>query len=161
VISARIQLRIVALFYLAVAALGTIVTGAILISASHSQYQADSPADYFTRRASERFPSLVAGAVVLIVLSFWSFRLLTLSRPWRIIAVTLSSLSSLSHIVDATRNTLIVTPKMLPLTPDNYQYLVIELAVLWAIPLAFSLCSFVLWKHGLSAVTRSNEAIDA
>jgi hypothetical protein len=143
--STRVLLRIASLFYLVVAVLKVIVM--VTMRTMASQTQSGSLPHHVALRAAQHFPLTAAIAVGLIVLSGLSLRFLTLSRPWRIAAIAVSLFFSLSQIANAARVTLIVTPMYLNFGPDNYGYLAAELAMPWGWALAYSLCSYLLWKQ--------------
>lgn len=151
-ISTRVLLRIVALFYVVVAVLKVSVMVTMRMMAS--QTQSGSLAHYAALRAAQSFPLTVATAVGLFVLSGLSLRFLTLSRSWRIAAIAVSLFISLLEIANAARKTLIVTPTFLKLGPDSYGYLAVELAVFWGWALAYSLCSYLLWRQLLASNNR-------
>jgi hypothetical protein len=151
VISTRIQLRLIALFYFIVAALKVIAIVTIKMMAS--QASSGSLAEYSALRASQGFFLTVATAAELFVLSGLSLQLPKLSRPTRIAAVALSLLISLSQIARATRETLVLFPMY---SKGDYEYLAVAMAVSWAWPLAYSLCSYLLWKQLENSNNRSS-----
>jgi hypothetical protein len=144
-ISTRVLLRIVALFYVVVGIVKVIVIFTMRTSAS--QTQAGSLAHHVAVRAAQRFSLTAATAIGLFVLSGLALRFLVLSRSWRIAAIAVSLLFSLSQIANAARQTLVVVPKYVTLGPDNYGYLAVELSLFWGWAIAYSLCSYVLWKQ--------------
>jgi hypothetical protein len=143
--STRVLLRIVALFYLVAAALKVIVM--VTMRTMASQAQSGSLAHYAALRAARSFPLTAATAVGLFALSVLALRFLVLSRSWRIAAIAVSLFISLLEIANATRKTLIVAPTYLKLGADSYGYLAVELALFWGWALAYSLCSYLLWKQ--------------
>ena len=144
-ISTRVLLRIVALFYLVVAALK--VFAMVTMRMMALQTESGSLVHDVALRAAEAFPLNATIVVGLCVLSGLSLRFLTLPLSWRIAAIVVSLFVSLLEIATAAQSTLIVTPTFLKLGPDHYGDFAFELAVLWGWALAYSLCSYLLWRQ--------------
>jgi hypothetical protein len=154
--SPRAQLRIVALFYAAVLALGLFALATI------NSTGASTPSGLITqepaKHAKDAIPLAAVTAFLYLGLSVLSFRFLALSRVWRIAAIAGSLGVSLSQAATSVRDTLIVTPTLLNLGPDSYGILAVELSVFWGRALAFSLCSYVLWRQFTGEHTSSSTA---
>jgi hypothetical protein len=133
------------MFYVFVAILKVIWIVAMRTTAS--QAQSGSLAHEVAHRAAQSFPLAAAAAIGLCVLSGLSFRFLALSRSWRIAAIVTSLLVSLSQIANSARDTLLVTPAYLDLGPQAYSALAVALGMYWGLAVAFSLCSYLLWKQ--------------
>ena len=142
-ISARAQLRIVAIFYAAITVLGLVGFAAIITTGA--SMPSGSIMREHAQHAAKAFPLAAVTAILYLVLSGLSFRFRVLSRSWRIAAIAGSLLVSLSQIATSARDTLIVTPILLD--PADYGTLAVELGIFWGRALAFSLCTYLLWRQ--------------
>lgn len=142
-ITTRVQLRIVALFYFAVAVLG--VLAIVTTRAMASRTLPGSIGQELGLRAAYGVPSAAATAMGLLLLSGLSLRFMALSHAWRIVAIVGSLYFSLLNVAISARDTFIVTPILLG--PSDYGTLAVELSVFWGRALPFLLCTYLLWKQ--------------
>lgn len=144
--STRVQIRIVALFYAVYAVLGVISIVTFLMMVSRTL--PGSLVHEMGLRAVDRFPWLAAGVLAFVVLSGLAFRFMALSRSWQIATIAGSLYISVREIFGAVRRTFAVNADYWKVAPDIFGPRSIELIVYWAPVLAFLLCSYVLWRVG-------------
>ena len=137
-ISARVQLRVTAVIYalFGIACLIWIAIAPTLVSSLSRETSNQAPS---------AIPFVATWAIACFVLSGLSLCFLMLDRSWRIRAIVGSLLLSLVAIWAVARFSAEVAPVYWSLGERGL--LAIKLGTWWGIALAYSLCSFLLWKQ--------------
>jgi hypothetical protein len=146
-VSARVQLRVVAAIYalFGVAFLLWIAIVGIMASTSTPT----SPMHELDERAASAIPSVAMSAVECLALSGLALCFLKLGRLWRVATIAGSSLLSLLVIWNAVRVSAADIPEYLAWRQQGGPTypLVVMLATWWGIALVYSACSLLLWRH--------------
>jgi len=143
--SARVQLRIVALLY---AMFGAVYLCWIAVVWSIApSTPSGSLADQFVSRLASAIPFVAAGAFVCLVLSGLSLCFLKLGWSWRIATIAGSSLLSLNLLWSAARHSADVAPIYLALEPPDHVHLAIDLGFWWGLTSLYLICSLLLWRQ--------------
>jgi hypothetical protein len=144
-VSARVQLRVVAALYASFGAVCLLWIAMVWTAAS------SAPLASLTHQVADRcasaIPSVAARAIGSFVLSALSLRLLMLSRSWRMATTVGSVLFSLLIVLAAARVSAVDIPVYLAMEREDYPVLAIVLGLWWGLALVYSVCSYLLWRQ--------------
>jgi hypothetical protein len=144
-VSARVQLRVVAGLYASFGAVCLLWIAMVWTTAS------SAPSASLTHQVAERYasaiPSVAARAIGSFVLSVLSLRLLMLTRSWRMATAVGSVLFSLLIVLSAARVSAVDIPVYLAMEREDYSVLAIVLGLWWGLALVYSVCSYLLWRQ--------------
>lgn len=91
-------------------------------------------------------PLQAAHIAIAFALSALSLRFLTLKRPWQVATAWGSLLLSALILYIAVRTTANELPNYWPIGPGGYPALAFVATLWWAPVIAYSTCSYVLWR---------------